>query len=465
MTGDHCSGVDEAPAGAAAGASSIPGVYQLTEVNGAGKGLRGRKDGQGFHPLRHRPLPAPHPFPPSTMPRFHLSERMLLLLLAAVQFTHIMDFMIMMPMGPQLMRELGIGPTQFALLVSGYTWSAGLVGLVATAFVDRFDRRPVLLVMFAGFVLGTLACALSRNFGTLLAARILSGGFGGVSGALVMTIVADVVPPARRAAGIGIVMTAFSVASALGVPAGLFLAQKFEWETPFFLIALVGAVMWGVALLGVPTLRGHLGAGPPVARWQAMWTLASNRNVQWALLFMSAMVAAHFTVIPFMSPYLVANVGLAEKHLFLVYLTGGILTIFTGPLVGRLADRLGRRRVYTIMALCASTVVLCLTHAPRLDLPWVLVLAAFFFVFASGRFVPGQAITSLAVAAPQRGAFMSFSSCVRDLVSGLVSSLGGFIVTRPAPTAPWEHYDHLGWFAVACGLLSLWLARQVKEVG
>ena len=398
------------------------------------------------------------------MSRFVLSERALLLLLAAVQFTHIMDFMIMMPMGPQLMRELAIGPAEFASLVSAYTWSAGLVGLVATVFVDRFDRRPALLVMFAGFVLGTLACALSHSFKELLAARVISGAFGGVSGALVMTIVADVVPPARRAAGIGIVMTAFSVASALGVPAGLYLSQKFEWETPFMLIAVVGAFMWIIALLGVPSLRGHFAEGPPVARWKAMGALASNRNVQWALLFMSAMVGAHFTIIPFMSPYLVANVGLAEEQLFLVYLTGGVLTIFTGPFVGRLADRMGRRKVYTIVTLVASLVVLCLTHAPRLDLGWVLVLAGFFFVFASGRFVPGQAITSLAVAAPQRGAFMSFSSCVRDLVSGLVSSLGGFIVTRTGDAGPLHNYHWLGWIAIGSGLVSLWLARRVKEV-
>lgn len=398
------------------------------------------------------------------MPRAALSERMLLLLLAAVQFAHIMDFMIMMPMGPQLMRELAIGPAEFASLVSGYTWSAGLVGLVATAFVDRFDRRPLLLVMFGGFVMGTLACALSRSFEALLVSRIISGGFGGVSGALVMTIVADVVPPARRAAGIGIVMTAFSVASALGVPAGLFLAQQYEWETPFFLIAAVGAVMWVIALRGVPSLRGHLAAGPLVNRWQAMLELGLNRNVQWALLFMTAMVGAHFTVIPFMSPYLVANVGLEEKQLFLVYLTGGILTIFSGPMVGRWADRLGRRKVYTLVTLAACAVLLVLTHAPRLTVGPVLVLAGFFFVFASGRFVPGQAITSLAVAAPQRGAFMSLSACVRDLVSGVVSSLGGLIVSRPNPTGPLEGYHWLGWIAVGCGLISLWLARQVKEV-
>ena len=390
---------------------------------------------------------------------------MLLLLLAAVQFTHIMDFMIMMPMGPQLMRQLAIDPPKFASLVSAYTWSAGLVGLVATAYVDRFDRRPLLLVTFAGFVLGTLACALSHSFTELLIARIISGGFGGVSGALVMTIVADVVPPARRAAAFGIVMTAFSVASALGVPAGLFLARKFDWKAPFVLIAAVGSVMWLVALMGVPPLRGHMTGVPAGHRGRAMLALASDRNVQWALLFMCAMVGAHFTVIPFLSPYLVANVGVPEEHLFIVYLTGGLLTIFTGPLVGRLADRYGRLKVYTIVTLAASVVVLYLTNAPRLNLGQVIVLAGFFFVFASGRFVPGQAITSLAVAAPQRGAFMSFSSCVRDLISGVVTYMGGVIVTRSSENGPLTGYGWLGWIAVGCSLISLWLARRVKAVG
>jgi MFS transporter, DHA1 family, inner membrane transport protein len=245
----------------------------------------------------------------------------------------------------------------------------------------------------------------------------------------------------------------------------LWLAQSYEWETPFFLIAIVGAGMWLVALMGVPVLRGHLIAGPQASRWRAMVELASNRNVQWALLFMSAMVGAHFTIIPFLSPYLVANVGVPEKHLFAVYLTGGVLTVFTGPWVGRLADRLGRLRVYTVVTLVASGVVLFLTHAPRLPLAAVLVLAGLFFVFASGRFVPGQAITSLAVASPQRGAFMSFSSCVRDLISGVVTSLGGLVVSRSGTDGPLIGYGWLGWIAVGCGLVSLWLARRVKAVG
>src|SRR6185503_10692500 len=159
-----------------------------------------------------------------------LSERPLLFLLAAVQFTHIMDFMILMPLGPQLMRDLNIGPGQFSALVAAYTISSGVVGLLAAPFIDRFDRRKLLLLAYAGFTLATLVCALSQNAATLLIARVLSGAFGGLSISMVMSIISDVVPPERRATGIGIVMTAFSVAAAVGIPFGLKLAQLFRWE-------------------------------------------------------------------------------------------------------------------------------------------------------------------------------------------------------------------------------------------
>src|SRR5438309_1845029 len=190
-----------------------------------------------------------------------LSERPLLLLLAAVQSTHIMDFMILMPLGPQLMRELHIGPGRFSALVAAYTISSGVVGLLAAPFIDRFDRRKVLLLAYAGFTTGTLACALSQSSTTLLAARALSGAFGGLSSAMVMAIIGDVVPAERRAAGVGIVMTAFSVAAAVGIPFGLQLAQWFRWEAPFFALVGIAAVVWLVAFTRLPSVRGHLENG------------------------------------------------------------------------------------------------------------------------------------------------------------------------------------------------------------
>src|SRR6266566_5297217 len=387
-----------------------------------------------------------------------LSERSLLLLLAAVQFTHIVDFMILMPLGPQLMRELHIGPGHFSALVAAYTISSGVVGLLAAPFIDRFDRRKLLLFAYAGFVGGTLACAWSQNATTLLAARALSGAFGGLSIAMVMAIIGDVVPAERRASAMGIVTTAFSVAAAVGVPFGLQLAQRLRWEAPFFMLAGIASVAWTIAFLRLPAIRGHLENGQ--AR-RAVAELLRDANAGRALLFMVAMVFGHFAIIPLLSPYLVYNVGLPERDLFLVYFTGGVLTVFTAPLIGRLADRLGRFRVFAGLVGAASAVSLFITHSGRIPEWAVLVSGGAFFVFASGRFVPGQAIMTLAVPASRRGAFMSLSGCARDLTMGVMSGIGGWIVTR-SPSGQMEQFGWLGWIAVAAGLVSVWLASLVR---
>ena len=387
-------------------------------------------------------------------------ERPLLLLLAAVQFTHIMDFMIMMPLGPQLMRDLAIGPGAFSALVAAYTISAGLIGLLAATCIDRFDRRPLLLFTFAGFACGTLACGLSHTAHSLMLARIICGGFGGVSGSLVMAIASDIVPPERRAAGLGIVMTAFSVAAALGIPVGLYLAQHFDWEAPFFLLAGIATVMWGILFWVLPPVRDHLRI-PSGETFHPFRDLLHDANAGRALLFMAAMVVGHFTVIPFLSPYLVANVGLPERHLFLVYLVGGIVTVIASPWIGRVADRHGRHRVFAILVAGACGITVFLTNAGPLPLWGVLTLAALFFGFASGRFVPGQAILSLAVPRSHRGSFMSLTSCVRDIASGIASALGGWWITA-SPDHRLVGYHWLGWAAVAASLLSIWLSRRVQ---
>ncbi len=389
-----------------------------------------------------------------------LSERTLLLLLAAVQFTHIMDFMIMMPLGPQLMRELGIGPGQFSALVAAYTLSSGIVSLLTAPFIDRFDRRKLLLVVYAGFTVGTLTCALSRDAATLMIARIVSGAFGGLSMATVLAIVSDVVPAVRRASAIGVVMTAFSAAAALGVPFGLKIAQQFRWEAPFFFIAALAVIMWIVAFNGVPPIRGHLEATPK-SRVAAFLELVRDANAGRALLFMAVLVLGHFSIIPLMSPHFVADVGLPERYLFLVYLVGGVLTVFTGPRIGRLADKHGRVRVLSVLTIVACAVTLAIANTGPLPVWGTLMLTAGFFVFASGRFVPSQAIVTLAVPPSRRGAFMSLSGCARDLASGLASTVGGAMVVKTS-SGRLEHFNWLGWIAVIASLLALWLSRHVR---
>lgn len=390
-----------------------------------------------------------------------LSEKPLLLLLAAVQFTHIMDFMILMPLGPQLVRDLGIGPGRFSAIVAAYAVSSGVVGLLTAPFIDRFDRRTALLVVYAGFTVGTLSCGLAQDASTLMMGRMISGGFGGVATALVLSIVGDVVPPQRRAAAVGLVMTAFSIASALGVPTGLYLASAFDWEAPFLMLAGLATVMWGVAFMGLPSAGGHLEADPK-KRAASFVRLLKDANAGKALLFYAALVFGHFIIIPLMAQYFVANMGLAEDRVFLVYLIGGILTVFTAPRIGRLADRFGRVRVLSVLVVVASAVTLAIANGGPMPMWLILVIAAFFFVFASGRFVPGQAIMTLAVPPARRGAFMSLSGCARDVASGGASTVGGLIVTSDA-SGRLVGYHWLGWLAVGVSLVALALSRLVRE--
>ena len=391
------------------------------------------------------------------MPRLP-SERLVLLVLASIQFTHIMDFMVMMPLAPQLMRELNLGAGQFSALVAAYSIAAGIVGLLSAPFVDRFDRRTLLLVAYAGFTVATLFCGLATNAHTLLIARAIGGGFGGISGSLCLAIVSDLVPPERRAAGIGIVMTAFAVAAAVGVPVGLQLAQLWGWRMPFLIVAGVGAIVWCIVYRVVPPVRGHLQHGDE--KGQAFRELLRDANAGRGILFMAVMILGHFTIIPLLSPHLVGDVALPEKYLFLVYFIGGVVSVITAPKAGKLADRYGRQRVYTIMVFVACGVILAITNAGPLPVWVTLTLAGLFFMFSSGRFVPGQAIITLAVPSSRRGAFLSLSSCSRDLASGIASTLGGWIVAKQ-PDGHLVHFNVLGWIAVGAALLSILLARTV----
>ena len=389
-------------------------------------------------------------------------ERRLLLLLAAVQFTHVLDFMVMLPLGPQLMRELRIGPVGFSALLGCYSVASGLAGFFGSTFIDRFERRRLLVLTYLGFIMGTLGCALSHSAVVLGVARSVCGVFGGLCGSMVMTVASDLVPPQRRAAGLGLVTTSFSVAAAFGVPLGLALASRFAWEAPFWALAGISTVLCGVAALTLPRLEGHLRPGAGFG-FAPILEVARDANALRALAFYGTLVFAHFTIIPMLAPYLIGNVHLAESRLFLVYLVGGLLSLFTTPRIGRMADDLGRVRVYAGLMGFAALVTLGLTHARPMPLYWLLPLGGSFFVFASGRFIPAQAILSLAVPPRRRGAFLSLSSCARDIMAGLTTAVGGWLVVK-TPSGEIEGYDRLGWIAVASGLFSLWLATRVLDV-
>ena len=389
-------------------------------------------------------------------------EKLLLYTLATIQFTAIMDFMIVMPLGPQLMRLFDINPSQFGIIVSSYTFAAGFTGLVGAFFIDRFDRKTALLFNYIGFSIGTILCALAPTYEWLVAARIVTGLFGGVMGALVMSIVGDVVPEFRRATAMGIVMASFSVASIFGVPFGLFLANWAGWHMPFYFLGFMGLIVSGIIYKIVPSVNTHLTKERPSPVQVLKNVFGSTPQVR-ALMFMFVLVLGQFSVIPYISPYLVANVGFPESNLTYMYLLGGCATIFTSPFIGRMADKYGKPKIFTIMALLSIIPLITTTHMPHAPVWVVLTFSTLFFVFISGRMVPSMALITSTVPPQHRGSFMSINSSAMQLGSGVASFLSGMVIAK-APTGEILNYSFVGYGSVAFTLLAIFLALKIKPV-
>jgi predicted MFS family arabinose efflux permease len=375
-----------------------------------------------------------------------------------------MDFMIMMPLGPQLMRLFDITPQQFGLVVSAYTLSAGASGFFAAFIVDRFDRKIFLQVLYTGFLLGTLACGLAPTYNFLLAARIFTGLFGGVMGALILSIVGDVVPFERRGQAMGMIMAAFSIASVFGVPFGLYIASMFSWHAPFFFLVLCGFPIAIMIWKYIPNITSHIyNKADRPNPLEIVKGITSDPNQRKAITLMMVLMFGHFSIIPFLAPYMVSNVGFEESQLAYIYTIGGLFTIFTSPLIGKWADKVGKLKVFTVfIPLCAVSVLL-ITNMPRIDIWIVLVVSASFFVFSGGRFIPAQAMVSATVKSETRGSFMSISSALQQLCAGLASYIAGVIIVKQ-PNGELLNYNYVGYMSIAATLLCLVLARRIKTV-
>ena len=387
-------------------------------------------------------------------------------MLACLNFTHIMDFMILMPLGAQLIEHFNISPQQFSLVVSAYSISAGISGFCVAFIADRFPRKYLILTAYIGFVVGTLACAVSPTFEILLIARIVAGLFGGVLGAQVMASVGDTFAYERRASAMGVVMTAFSVASVLGVPLGLRLATTWDWHAPFWFIGGLGIVVIGLIYWFVPLLDGHLKNRDSNAQhkpFAVLTDIAKNPNQLRALWLTMTLMLGHFSIIPFISPYLVANVGFAKDNLELIYLVGGALTLFTAPQVGKLADRRGKYPVFLVFAILSLIPIWLITNIQTNSLPLILTSAGLFFVFSNGRLIPTQAMTSSVVLPQQRGSFMAINTSFQLLTQGVAVYWAGLIIQRQ-PDGTLLHYNWVGYVSMAFIVMSIFIARTIKSV-
>ena len=391
-------------------------------------------------------------------------ELWLLMTLAGVQFTHILDFMIMMPLGPQFTALFGISDAQFGLLVSAYTLSAGLSGLLASTYVDRFGRKRLLLSLYVLFGLATLACGLAPTYGALMVARIAAGMFGGVLSALCQTIVADVIPFERRGRAMGIIMTAFSVSTVAGVPLGLFLAAHLRWHAPFIGIALLCAMLATAAALTMPVLDTHLRQPDRPSALRGIATVVRDPNHLKAFALAGLMMFSGFTIIPYITIFLQANVGVKAEDIPYVYLVGGGATLFTARWFGRVTDRVGKVVTFRRLVGVAIVPLVGLTLLGPLPLGVVLIVSTLFFVFQSGRMIPGMAILTSAVKPQLRGTYMTLLSSVQSAGMGLAALVGGQLISRDAQGHV-LHYWVAALVGAMAGLTAIWLVGKITLHG
>lgn len=389
-------------------------------------------------------------------------ERALLLTLMAAQFTNILDFMIMMPLSAQLMTVFSISTGEFGLLISAYSLSAGITALVASAVLDRYDRRRVLLLSYAGLILATAACALAPNHLLMLIARCGAGIFGGVSTSIVMAIVGDVIPPERRGRAMGIVMLAFSLASVAGVPAGIWIADHYSWRAPFFSVAAISCLVLICCWLWVPKLVEHI-AAKHENLWQSYKGLLNNSNHLWAFATSFLVMLAGFMTIPYIAPSLVSNAGLSHSQLPYIYLLGGALTLITRPLIGRITDRHPHPLVLNVLMAASLLPIVLVSQSLQLGLLYQLLVAGLFFVFVSGRYIPCSAMVTASCTPQYRGRVMSFNSAVMNLGSGIAALLAGYIMTSDE-AGRLVHYDWVGYISCVFTLIGMWVAWKVRPV-
>ncbi len=391
-------------------------------------------------------------------------ERVIIVLLAAINFTHILDFMIMMPLGNYLMPHFQISPRQFSFLLASYPISSFLSGILMALFADRFERKRLLLITYVGFIIGTAACGFSKSYDFLLVSRIVAGIFGGIIGGQVLSMIGDLFVYERRGTAMGVVMSAFAVASSIGVTFSLYLVDIFkdDWHVPFLFVALLATVILPLCFFYLPVLKTHLEelAENSSNKITQLWNTLTTKSTGLALLFSGLMMMGHFLIIPFINPYMEFNKGYPRSVTPLIYLVGGIASFVAAVFLGRLSDRIGKLTVFSYCVPLSFIMVVMITNLPSLPFSVVLSFFAIWFALATGRAVSSQTMVSNVTGSSNRGSFMSLNSSIQHLGTGVAALVSGYIVTEDKG-GRLMHYEWVGYLSVIVLLAGFFLGRYL----
>lgn len=391
------------------------------------------------------------------------SRKYILYVLAVMNFTHIIDSMLIMPLGDTFITEFGISPSQYSWLVSAYALSASISCIIGIIFLDRLPRKNALLVLYGGFAIGTFLCSLCTTYETLITLRAATGFFGGMIGALVLSIISDLFPFKERGTAMGILFASFSAASALGVPFGIYLAAKGSWQIPFMVLGLLGVVIAGVIFFTFPSMNDHIKLQPKKRKslFAILSTVLSDKNQVFALTAGFVLIMGHFMIIPFISPFMIKNIGLTQMEVAYQFLAGGLATSITSPIIGRMTDKYGVMKVFITVMVISWIPTLMITHLTTVPVSIAVSLVAFFFIFGSGRMISPNTIITAAAGTETRGSFMSLKSALQQLAIAATAFISGTIVTI-GPDGKYQNYNYTGYLAIFFCIITIFLVSKIR---
>lgn len=391
------------------------------------------------------------------------SQIIVIVLLAMTQFTVILDFMVMSPLGDMLMKTMALTPTQFGAAVSAYAFSAGISGFLTAGIADRFDRKKLLLFFYVGFVAGTLMCGLTASYPMLLAARIVTGLFGGVIGSISMAIVADIFPLNKRGRVMGFLQMGFGASQVLGIPISLFIANIWGWQSPFIAIVGISILTWVIILLKMQPINTHLMVKSDRNPIKHLLQALGTRRYQIGFMATAFLSLGGFMMMPWGSAFAINNLLVSPEQLPILFMVSGVAALIVMPAVGRMSDRIDKLKIFIASSLWLMVMVVVYTNLTPIPFGFIIVLNVIFMIGILSRMVPAMALVTALPGLSDRGAFMSINSSLQQVAGGLAAISGGMIVVQKDKFSPLEHYDTLGYIMVGVSCISIFMIYLVNR--
>lgn len=385
-------------------------------------------------------------------------------LLALLQFTIVLDFMIIAPLGDLLMKQLSLSTSQFGSVVSAYAISAGISGFLTAGFADKFDRKKLLMFFYTGFIVGTVFCGIAYNYHTLFIARIVTGVFGGVVGSISMAIITDLFSLQQRGRVMGFVQMAFAGSQILGIPIGLLLANQWGWHSTFYMVAGLGLAIAALVIWRLKPITDHLGIQHKDNALTHLWNTIRKKDYRTGFMATAILSMGGFMLMPFTSAFIVNNVLIPQEDLPIIFFFTGMASIIVMPIVGKLSDRIDKFKLFAIGSAIASVMILVYTNLTPVPIWVVIIINMFLFMGVMSRMVPATALNSAIPEAYDRGAYMSVNSSLQQMAGGLAAMFAGLVVIQHTKTSPLENFNVLGFVMVVFMIWCLYLVKRVSKI-